>query len=168
VFTPSRLASESTSGDGKDPIVLPLYEEQIAVSKRQSSPGQVNVSVATKQFEQAIDELLASESYEIERTQFDQPIPVDSSIGAAPTIREEGDTIIIPVIEEVLVIQRRAVVKEEIRIRRVHKKERFQDRVLLRRQEAVVTRLSAEAPAAQERLSSGADLFQGTGLISRK
>jgi uncharacterized protein (TIGR02271 family) len=146
-------SSSRASGDGKDPIVLPLYEEQISVSKLESSSGHVRVSVATKQFEQRIDELLASEICEIERRQIDQPI--DST----PKVREEGDTIIIPIVEEVLVVERRAVLKEEIRIRRLHKKERFEDRVLLRKQEAVITRIPAEAPAAGARPVSGANLL---------
>ena len=40
-----------------------------------------------------------------------------------PTIREEGDTIVIPIVEEMLVIERRLLLKEEVRVRRVRSME---------------------------------------------
>jgi stress response protein YsnF len=43
-------------------------------------------------------------------------------------------------IEEVLVVSRRLVLKEEIRVRLVQKKERSRQRVTLRKQELIVSR----------------------------
>jgi stress response protein YsnF len=63
-------------------------------------------------------------------------------------VREEGDTIIIPIVEEVLTIERRLVLKEEVRIRRIRETERYQERVTLRKQQAVVNRLPVENSAA--------------------
>ena len=57
-----------------------------------------------------------------------------------PSISQEGDTTIIPVVEEIVVVERRLVLKEEIRVRRVSTKEQHQETVVLREQEAVTTR----------------------------
>jgi len=65
-----------------------------------------------------------------------------------PAVRDEGDTIVIPIVEEVLVIERRLLLKEEVRVRRVRSTERHQETVTLRHHEAVVTHLPAEPPAA--------------------
>jgi stress response protein YsnF len=46
-------------------------------------------------------------------------------------------------VEEVLTVARRLVVKEEIRIRLVNRKERRRQRVTVRRQEAVIDRFPA-------------------------
>jgi stress response protein YsnF len=67
-----------------------------------------------------------------------------------PAIRNEGDTVVIPIVEEVLVIERRLLLKEEVRVRRVRSTERHQESVTLRHHEAVVTRLPVEPPAAGE------------------
>ena len=57
-----------------------------------------------------------------------------------PEARQEGDTTIIPIVEEVLVVERQLVLKEEVRIRRVRTTEHHKETVKLRYQEAVVTR----------------------------
>jgi uncharacterized protein (TIGR02271 family) len=45
-------------------------------------------------------------------------VPVDRQVDAAPSPRQEGDTLVIPVVEEVLVVEKRLVVREEVRITR--------------------------------------------------
>ena len=65
-----------------------------------------------------------------------------------PTVREDGDTVVIPIVEEALTIQRRLVLKEEVRIRRIRETEHHQERVTLRKQEAAITRLPVENSAA--------------------
>jgi uncharacterized protein (TIGR02271 family) len=118
-------------------IVVPLHVEELSVSKRVVQKGRVQVARVTRQHEQLVDELLAREHVEIER------IAVGRPVDAMPPVREDGDTIIIPIVEEVLVIERRLVLKEEVRIRKVRDTERHQERITLRKQEAVVTRLPA-------------------------
>jgi stress response protein YsnF len=43
-------------------------------------------------------------------------------------------------VEEAVVIERRLVLKEEVHIRRIRETQNYQQRVVLRRQEAVITR----------------------------
>ena len=65
--------------------------------------------------------------------------------GAAPEAM--GDTTIFSVVEEVVVVERRLVLKEEVRIRRVQATEHHREMVTLREQEATVTRTALEAGA---------------------
>jgi len=123
-------------------VVVPLYEEQASVAKRRIVTGRVQVSRVTNEHEQLIEETLAREQVEIERTPIGKPVQV------LPSIREEGDTIIIPIVEEVLVVERRLILKEEVRVRRVHSNEAHRERVRLRRQEAVITRDPVEQSVA--------------------
>ena len=104
----------------------------------------MQVARVTHEREQLIDELLAHETVEIDRT------PIGRQVDEMPAIRDEGDTVVIPIVEEVLVIERRLLLKEEIRVRRVRSTERHQESVILRHHEAVVTRLPVEPPAAGE------------------
>jgi len=124
--------------------VIPLLAEEIAVSKQVIETGRVQVSRITQEREQLIDELLAHDTVEIDRT------PIGRHVDMMPAIRNEGDTVVIPIVEEVLVIERRLLLKEEVRVRRVRSTERHQESVTLRHHEAVVTRLPVEPPAAGE------------------
>ncbi len=130
--------------------VLPLLAEEVAVTKQVVETGRVQVARATHEREQLIDELLAHETVEIDRTQ------IGRQVDAMPAVREEGDTIVIPLVEEVLVVERRLFLKEEVRIRRVRTTERHQESVRLRHQEAVVTRLPVEMPAVGNSPDPGA------------
>jgi stress response protein YsnF len=58
-----------------------------------------------------------------------------------PSIRKEGDSLVILHVEEVVKVERYFILKEEVRVRRVRATERCQEKVTLRKQEAVVTRL---------------------------
>jgi stress response protein YsnF len=47
----------------------------------------------------------------------------------------------VPIVEEILYVERRLILKEEVRITRRKITEQFHDRVMLRHPEAVVTRV---------------------------
>jgi uncharacterized protein (TIGR02271 family) len=144
VDTPSDRANtvvKDAAGEATETVV-PLVEEEIAISKRVVPKSRVQVSRVTHSHEQLVDELLSRENVEIERTQMDRPVD------AMPAVREEKDAIVIPVVEEVLKIERRLILKEEVRIRRVKGTERHQERVVLRKQEAVVNRLPVDSATA--------------------
>jgi len=145
---------EQRPADLAEDTVVPLLAEEVAVSKQVVETGRVQVARVTHQREQLIDELLAHETVEIERT------PIGQHVAAMPAVREEDDTIVVPIVEEVLVIERRLFLKEEVRLRRVRSTERHQESVTLRHQEAVVTRLPVEAPAAGNSPVSGEKVHQ--------
>jgi len=119
---------------------IPLHVEEISVSRREIKKANVQVALVTETREQLLDEELTHVRVEIER------VPIDRTIEAVPPIRQEGDITIIPVVEEIVVVERRLVLKEEVRVRRVSTKEQHQETVVLRQQEAVVTR---EEPDSQ-------------------
>lgn len=124
--------------------VIPLFQEELSVSKRVVPTSRVQVSRVTHSHEQLVDELLEREQVEVERVAIDKPID------RMPSVREEGDCLIFPVVEEVLNIQRVLVLKEEVRVRRVKGTERYQERVTLRKQEAVVNRLPIDEATAEQ------------------
>jgi stress response protein YsnF len=86
----------------------------------------VQVALVTGTREQLIDEELTHVRVEIER------VPIDRTVEVAPPTRQEGDITIIPVVEEFVVVERRLILKEEVRVRRVSTKEQHQETVVLR------------------------------------
>ncbi len=114
--------------------ILPLHKEEIAISRRRVETANVQVSTVTHNREAQVDEELTHERVEVER------VPINRDVETVPPVREDGDTTIIPVVEEVVVVQRRLVLKEEVHVRRVRMTTRHQETVTLREQEAVITR----------------------------
>ena len=121
--------------DPMDHVVIPLHAEEVSIGKKQVATGRVKVSTVTHSREELVEQLLQSERVEVER------VPVGQVIAKVPEVRTEGDITIIPVVEEAVVLQRQLVLKEEVRIRRIRETQNYQGRVVLRQQEAVITRV---------------------------
>jgi uncharacterized protein (TIGR02271 family) len=114
---------------------IPLHGEELSVSRRQTAGDTLQVSTVTREHARFVDEMLNHERVEIER------VPIGRPVDAMPPIRQEGDTTIMSVVDETVVIERRLILKEEVRIRRLRVSERHQETVVLRKQEAVITRV---------------------------
>ena len=125
------MSSELPAGE----TYFPLYAEDLTVSKRQVAGDWVQVSTVTREDSTFVDETLNHERVQIDR------IPIGRQVDAVPPVRQEGDTTILSVVEESIVIERRLILKEEVHIRRLHVSERHQEAVILRKQEAAVTRI---------------------------
>ena len=128
-----------------DSATLQLLAEELSVSKQTEETGRVRVATRTREREALVDEDLARERVEIET------VPIGLRIDAMPEVRVEGDTTIVPVVEEILVVERRLVLKEEVRLKRVRSTEHHKEKVTLRYQEAEVTRY----PGARSESTSG-------------
>jgi uncharacterized protein (TIGR02271 family) len=148
----SRVSDANRPPEQSDERVIPLLAEELEVSKHRVETGRVQVARITHEREQLIDELLAREIAEIER------VRIDEQVDTMPAVREEGDAIVIPIVEEVLVVERRLFLKEEVRVRRVRSTVRHQESVTLRHHEAVVTRTPTEAPEAGQKSESGEEV----------
>ena len=85
--------------------ILPLHAEDVRVARRTIAGDTLRVEAITRSRDHNID---------------------------VPPTREEGDTTILSVVEEIIVIERRLILKEEVHIRRVHVAERHQETVVVR------------------------------------
>ena len=124
---------------------IPLHAEDLTVSKLLVAGDIVRVRTVTGEHATFVDETLNHERVQIER------VPIGRQVEAIPPVRQEGDTTILSVVEETLVIERRLILKEEIHIRRLHVAERHQEAVVLRKQEAVITRIEPHDSQLQEK-----------------
>jgi stress response protein YsnF len=123
--------------DGKP---LLLAEEELSVSRQRVTTGRVRVHLRTETEQRQVEAELRSESVEVERVPLDRELPP----GVAPPgpREEEGGA--------VLVVEKRLVLREELRIRRHGTTERVRQPVTLRRQHAEVERLPPEHPVRDE------------------
>jgi len=126
------------------PLVVPVMVEELDVQKRQVTTGRVRISKVVHEREELIDEPLLREEVVIER------VAINRFVDAAIPIRYEGDTMIVSLLEEVPVVEKRLMLKEELRITRRRTEARKPVPVTLRSEEATVERIemSDETPRA--------------------
>ena len=137
---------ELTGGEAEevDEAVVPVAEERAVIRKRRLEGATVRITKEVRAEEQTVDEALFSEEIEVER------VKIGSVVDAPEPIRTEGDTTIIPLYEEVLVVEKRLVLTEEVRVSKRRNERREPQRVTLRREEVSVERLEAGKGVGQK------------------
>jgi len=132
----------------EDDVVVPVIEEELEAGTRAVKTGAVRVDKHVEKRIRKIQAPLIHEDVEVRR------VPVNRVVTEAPPVRKSGSTVIVPVVEEEIIVTKRLVVKEEIHLIRRRSKDRFVKEVELNRERAEVRRLDAEgrvidAPAPQ-------------------
>jgi uncharacterized protein (TIGR02271 family) len=122
-------------------VTLPLIAETARIDKRAVETGRVRVSTRTETVDEVLRETLRSDMVGVTR------VPINRTLAEGempPVAREENGVTIIPVLEEILVVEKRLVLKEEVHIRQTTSGEAVEVPVTLRRQHAVVERVSED------------------------
>ncbi len=135
-------------GELEDDVVMPVIEEEVLAEVVPVKTGSVRVEKHVQKRTRRIQAGLLREEVEVRR------VPVNRVVTEAPPVRREGETTIIPVLQEELVITKRLVLKEEIHLVRHRTTDQFSQEVQLDREHAEVRRLDAsgrivDAPAKQ-------------------
>lgn len=113
--------------------VIPVAEETVRIDKR-TLRSRVQVSKRVLEREETVDVSLQQEQVEVERVSVNRP--VDEPV----PVRYEGDTTIIPLYEEVLVVTKQLMLVEEVRVTKRRSERREPQQVTLRREEVTVER----------------------------
>jgi len=119
---------------------IPLVEERLSVAKRQVESGRVRVHVTVEERDEVVKEELLRDDLQIER------VPRNVRLTEVPHVRLEGNTTIVPVVEEVLVVEKALVLVEEIHICRRSVAESAEIPVRVRVERADVERESSREP----------------------
>jgi uncharacterized protein (TIGR02271 family) len=124
---------------------IPLVEERVSVAKRQVEAGRLRIRVSVDQREERVPVTLAHDEVEIER------VPKNLPLSELPSVRLEGNTTIIPVVEEVVVVEKRLLLVEEIHVRRKTSSTTEEISVPVRSEQASIERSGgSERPAPPE------------------
>lgn len=115
--------------------IIPVMREEVAIGRRVVESGTVTVRKDVLSERVTVDEPTHVERVAVERVERNTPI-----VGDAPAPYYDGDTLIIPVVKEVLFIERRLVLTEEIHVRRERVAIHNPQTVELRREEVTVER----------------------------
>jgi uncharacterized protein (TIGR02271 family) len=135
-------AWERPRGVGVDarepPLVLPVIEETLTVDTRPVETGRVRIRKVVHAREALVDPPLLREEVSIER------VPVNSVVEGPVPVRYEGDTMIVSVLEEVLVVETRLLLKEEVHISTRRTETHTPKRVTLRHENVTIERIDRE------------------------
>ena len=91
---------------------IALFEERVHVAKRDVVSDQLRVTTSVEERAVLIEDSVERGDLRVER------VPVDRPVTEAPQPRQEGDPLIVSVVEERLVVEKRLFVIEEVRITR--------------------------------------------------
>jgi uncharacterized protein (TIGR02271 family) len=126
------------SGVSESSLVVPVIEETVAVHITPVETGRVRIRKVVDEWEEIVDPPLAHDEVIVER------VPINRIVEGPVSVRSEGDTLVIPLLEAVLVLEKPLLLKEEVRITRRQVDTLVPRRVMLRREEAVVGRINRE------------------------
>jgi stress response protein YsnF len=113
---------------------IPIVEERAIIEKRAVEGGRVRVRSHVEERQELLRETLSHEEVTVER------VAIDREVSETPAIREENGVTIVPVVEEILVVERRLRLKEELHIRKVQRTEDVEVPVTVRSTRATVER----------------------------
>jgi uncharacterized protein (TIGR02271 family) len=142
----------ASRGKGPKDSVLPLIEEELSVGRETVSTGRVEVRVEQRETRSSVELEAVSDVVDVAR------VPIGREVERAEPPYQEGDDWVVPVYEEVVKVERRLVLKEEIRLRRRRQTERWQEEVVLRRDEPVIHRDTIATDATGGHQSDKVDL----------
>jgi uncharacterized protein (TIGR02271 family) len=124
--------------DSNNEVVVPVIEEELAIGTRAVTTGSVRVDKHVMKRVRKISAPLVHEGVEVRR------VPINKVVTEIPRARRRGDTVIVPVVEEELVVTKRMVLKEEIHLVKQRTRERVVKEVEVNRERAEVHRLDAK------------------------
>jgi uncharacterized protein (TIGR02271 family) len=139
-YLPLRLAELAHAGSEHgghqdEPMVVPVLVEELDVQKRLVETGKVRITKVVRERETLVDEPLLHDKVAITR------VPIQRVVDGPVPVREDNGTTIISVVEEVLVVEKRWMLREEIHIRKQRIETHQPQRITLRSEEVQVERV---------------------------
>lgn len=125
-------------------LIVPVVEETVHAGKRVVPHERVLLHKTVGERDEAVELALNVETVSIER------VPIGRAVSEPPAIREENGVLIVPVLEERLVVEKRLFLVEEVRVRRERKQESTATTVRLRREKVEVERIPLEQQQTEE------------------
>lgn len=114
---------------------LEILKEELDIQKQTKITGVVRLEKTVRTTDAVVEEGLVKESIWVEH------VPLNRYVDEVLSTRQEGDTTIIPIMEEIVIVTKQLVLREEIRITRRREQTHYHETVPLRAEEVEVKRL---------------------------
>lgn len=124
--------------------VFPLMKEELSIEKRVVDIARVRVTKSVHEEVRTVDETLWREEVSVEL------VEVNRVVDGPVAVRQEGDLLIVPLLEEVLVVEKRLLLREELRINRRRSQVQSRQNVTLRSESASIEREPISGPSERK------------------
>jgi len=128
---------------------IPLVQENLTVAKRSVETGRVRIRTVIDEKLVRVSEHLERDDVRIER------VAVNQEVTELPGVREEDGVLIIPVVEEVVVVEKRLLLKEELHVHRSRHREPVDEAVRLKSMRVQVERIAPEGGTVESNREPG-------------
>ncbi len=128
-------AGSAPRGHQDAPMVVPVLVEELEVQKRPVETGKVRITKVVHEREAVVDEPLLHDNVAITR------VPMQRVVDGPVPVREDHGTTIISLVEEVLVVEKRLMLREEIHIRTQRIETHQPQQITLRSEDVQVARV---------------------------
>lgn len=119
----------------EQPLKIQVLEEHLKVSVKEVETGRVRITKHVTEHTEDIHIPVTREEVDVEK------VAVNRYVESSPEIRYEGETMIIPVVKEVVVIEKKLMLVEELRVTRRQVQTTETQQVTLRKEEVDIERL---------------------------
>jgi uncharacterized protein (TIGR02271 family) len=126
-------------GDEPEQYMVPVVEEQTVIQIRERQGQSVRIRKVDRGGEELLRIPVTTQRVDVQR------IPINAPAEGPVAPWHDGETLVIPVMEQVPVVRLQWVVREEIRVRRLMHREERQQSIRLRREEVSIERTGPPA-----------------------
>jgi len=126
--------NEKVDKNDKD-VVIPIVREEAHAEAIPVVTGGVRVTKRVDSHDEIVEQELRKSNVEVKR------VKTNRIVDGPQPVQRVGDTLVVPVVSEVLRVEKQWVVTEEIHITENQESETVQNKVTLNREEAEITRL---------------------------
>lgn len=137
-FRFSDLDHDPEAIQAEDGLAIPILEEELDIHKRIVDTARVRIHKRVHEHEEIVDDPLFEEEVNVQR------VPINRIIEEPLPSRVEGTTLIVPVVKEVLVVQKQLMLVEEIHVTKARRSVRRPQSVTLRHEDVVVERVEVD------------------------
>jgi uncharacterized protein (TIGR02271 family) len=120
---------------------IPIVEERATIEKQVVPTGRVRITSRVEQRLETLRDELVTQTVDVER------VAVNREVDTEPRIRSEGDVLIIPVVEQRLVVEKRWFITEELHVHRREHSEAVEIPVELRSTRVAIERAEVPGPS---------------------
>lgn len=125
--------------DGK--IIIPVIEEKLKIEKKVIETAKVHISKSVYEDTESYTVPFSEEHVIVERIPKNEYVDV-----MPPAIRYEGDVMIIPVLKEIAVVEKKIMLVEELRVTKMQTNRTEVREITLRKEEVEVHRTNTTPP----------------------
>jgi stress response protein YsnF len=118
-------------------FVVPVVQEEVHADSLPVETGSVRVTKNVIPHEEILEQELRKGRVEVKR------VKADRIVDGPQQVFRSGNTLVVPVVTEVLRVEKQWVVTEEIHITQIEERETVQQTVVVNEEQAVVERLDA-------------------------